>query len=74
MEHDDVERIVRGVISDLGARFTVLDVEQTTPGWLVSVKPATGKRLISIRLPDGPPTAIRTRVLQVIEAELEAGV
>jgi hypothetical protein len=69
MEQHDVERIIRGVLGDLAAPFRFLDVERTPTGWHAMLKQMTGGRVISVRVPDGPPTAIRTTVMQSIEAE-----
>ncbi len=71
MEQQDVERIISSVLSDFGAPFTLVDVELTALGWHAMVKQTVGKRVISVRVPDGPPTAIRTAVMYMIEGELD---
>ena len=71
MEQHDVERIIKGVLSDLAAPFRLLDVARTQTGWYAMLKQTPGGRIISVRMPDGPPTAIRTTVMQSIEAETE---
>ena len=71
MEPHDVERIVSSVLSDLAAPFTLLDLERTPTGWHAMLRQTHGRRVISVRVPDGPPTAIRTTVMQSIEAETE---
>ena len=69
MEEHDVERIIRGVLSDLEAPFSLIVLNQTATGWQATFKAARGG-LIMVALPDGPPPSIRTAVAQRIEAEL----
>jgi len=71
MEQPDVERIITSVLSDLAAPFRLLDVERTSTGWQALLKQTMGGRIISVKLPGGPPTAIRTTVMHAIEAETE---
>ncbi len=74
MQQADVERIIRGVISDIAAPFTLLDLERTGTGWHAMLKAATGRRVISVTLPDGPPAALRTAALRCLEAEMNSAV
>jgi len=69
MERDDVERIVRNVFNDLAAPFTLLSVQRTARGWEVMVKQTLGRRVHRVSTPDGPPPAIRTAIMQLVEAE-----
>ena len=71
MEQHDVERIIRSVLSDLAAPFRLLDIERTPTGWHAMLKQTVGGRVISVKVPDEPPTAIRTTAMQSIEAETE---
>ena len=73
MEKYEVERIITGVLTEMAAPFRLLDVERTATGWQAMLKQTTG-RVISVRLPDGPPVAIRTTVMQLIEAETNSAV
>jgi hypothetical protein len=68
MERHDVERIVRGVLSDLAAPFKLVVVERTASGWNTTLRETPG-RVIRLGLQDGPPSAIRATVAQCIEAQ-----
>jgi hypothetical protein len=68
MERRDVERIIRGVLSDLAAPFKLVIVERTATGWNTTLTEAPG-RMIHVGLQDGPPSAIRATVTRHIEAE-----
>ncbi len=59
-----VERIIRSVLTDLAAPFTPVDVERTALGWHAMMKQMARKRVISVRLPDGPTPAIQTTELK----------
>jgi hypothetical protein len=73
MEQRDVERIIKGVLLDMAAPFTLLDVERTEAGWHAMLKLKHGHgHVISVSLPDGPPIAIRTTLMHRIEAETES--
>ncbi len=71
MDQQDVERIIRGVLTDLGGPLPLLEVERTAQGWHAMVKQTARKRVVSVRVPDGPPSAIRTAVMYMVEAELD---
>jgi len=69
MEQPDVERIIRAVLTDLGAPLTLLKVQRTAVGWDVTVKQVSGRQVRSISVPDGPPPSIRTAIIRLVEAE-----
>jgi len=71
MEQRDVERIIRAVLTDLGAPLTLLKVQRTAVGWDVTVKQVSGRGVRSVSAPDGPPPAIRTAMIHLVEAESE---
>jgi len=71
MEQPDVERIIRGVLIDLGAPFTLLSVQRTAGGWEVTVKRVSGRRVCNVSTPDGPPPAIRSAMMRLVEGESE---
>jgi hypothetical protein len=69
LEEHDVERIIKGVLDDLEAPFSLVVLNRTATGWDATFKTARGG-LIVVALPDGPPSSIRAAVAQRIEAEV----
>jgi hypothetical protein len=68
MERHDVERIIKDVLNDLGASFSLIILDRTMAEWTAMLK-GVGGRVIKMPLPDGPPSYIRATVAQRIEAE-----
>jgi alpha-D-ribose 1-methylphosphonate 5-triphosphate synthase subunit PhnH len=70
MEPHDVERIVRGVLSDMAVPCTLATLNRNETGWQAVLK-AVGGRVITLILPDGPPPAIRSALVQRLELEID---
>ena len=68
MERHDVERIIKDVLNDLGAPFSLIILDRTMAEWTATFKGVRG-RVIKMPLPNGPPAYIRATVTQRIEAE-----
>jgi hypothetical protein len=68
MEKHDVELIVKDVLTELGAPFSLIVVNRTMTGWTATLKARRGG-VIKLPLPDGPPASVRASVRQRIEAE-----
>jgi hypothetical protein len=67
MNTTGVERLVRDVIVHLGLPFTLLAVIESSVGWNVQVRAATGG-LVSFALPSGRPVAMRIAIQDHLEA------
>ena len=68
MQQQDIERIVRGLLADLGVNVTLLLVEPATAAWRVVLKTEGGP--MEIVLPDGPAVAVRARLQHYIESNI----
>jgi hypothetical protein len=58
LERNDVERILRDVLTAHGLRTSIVQIDRTAAGWRVEVKDLTD-RILYAEVPDGPPAAIR---------------
>ena len=59
VQHEDIERILRDVLSTYGVRVSALNVERTPAGWHVVITDIAN-RILSMDFPDGPPALVRT--------------
>jgi hypothetical protein len=66
MLQEDVERILRDVLSTQGLRVSMLRAEPTPEGWRVVLRDAAG-RIVSTDVPDGPPAVIRAALTHWVE-------
>ena len=67
MNTTGVDRLVRDVIVHLGLPFTLLSVMESSVGWNIQVRAATGG-LVSFALRNGRPTAMRVAIQENLEA------
>jgi hypothetical protein len=67
MNTTEVDRLVRDVITHLGLPFTLLSVIESSAGWTVQVRAATGG-LVSFALHSGRPIAMRVAIQDHLEA------
>jgi hypothetical protein len=66
MDQRDVERIVRGLISDVGSTATLQRVIQIDSGWLVMLVTVKGFR--EVTLPDDKASVIRAQLRSFLES------
>jgi hypothetical protein len=66
MQQEDVERILRDVLSTAGLRVSVLRVEGTPTGWRATVTDVAD-RVITLDLPDGSAAFIRTALTNWVD-------
>jgi hypothetical protein len=67
IQQQDVERILRDVLSANGLRVSMLAVERTPNGWRVALTDTVGL-LLATDLPDGPPAIIRAALTRWVES------
>jgi hypothetical protein len=67
MDERHIERILRDVAASQGIRMSILRVQRATSGWLVTITDQAD-RIVSTRVPDGPPAAVRITLLHWLEA------
>jgi hypothetical protein len=65
MQQQDVERILRDVLSSKSLRVSILRVARAPNGWRATVTDVAD-RVITIDLPDGPPDVIRAMLTRWI--------
>jgi hypothetical protein len=66
MDERDIERILRDVAASQGVRVSILRVQRLTGGWMVTITDQAD-RIVSKSVPDGPPAAVRTALLDWLE-------
>jgi len=66
MEQQDVERILRDVVSTRGLPVTLVRVERLAEDWLATITDETD-RIVNRRIHDGPPAAVRAALLQWLD-------
>ena len=67
MQQHDVERTIRGLLSDLGAQMTLVLVERANTGWRVVLKTDSGPK--DVVLVDGPAAVMRAQLVRHLEFE-----